>query len=217
MISTHDIRSSFNMIFKTSTLTTTLGYLNLNIIRIIIILFCTLILPFIISFNALFADDFYGTSDTRTEVLNLSDNTTLDVEMSDEWSVSKDVDNNVLINYVNTQNPLVITVLNNVYPYKSLNGLNQYITLHQEQAVKLIPNNGNIQRGYDQILNVKVPFIMILEEKDGKKTVHKVLYPYNNDKVFVIVTSITGASPMKETEELLSNIILAILKEATNP
>lgn len=204
------------MFLNTTTISNTLGYLNLNIIRIIVVLFITLILPFLISFNALFADDFYGISETKQEVLNLSDNTTLNVEIKKEWAVTRDADNNVLLSYTNVKTPLVVTILNNVVSYKTADGLNQYITLHEEQATKVIPNNGNIQRGYDQILNVKVPFIMILEEKDGKKIVHKILYPYNKNKVFVIVTSITGAAPMKDTEELLNNLILSILKEAVS-
>lgn len=215
MINTDYLKSSFYMILKVSHLTHTVDYFNMKIIRIIILLFITLILPFLISINALFADDFYGISDVKKELITLSDNTTLNVEVKNTWNLSRDSNNNALLSYINVKTPLIVTILNNVVPYKTAAGLNQYITLHEEEAIKLIPNNGNIQRGYDQILNVKVPFIMILEEAGDKKTVHKILYPYNKDKVFVIVTSITGAAPMKDTEELLNSIVLSILKEAT--
>lgn len=150
---------------------------------------------------------------TKQQTFNLSDNTTITVDIPQNWSVKVDSDGNVLFSETNSGNAVTVTILNNTFPFKDEEELKKYIGLHKNSALSTIPNKGSFEEGYDNFGKIPYPWLSILEEDDTKKIAHKILYVFNKEKVFVIVTSISGAAPLDSAEILLTNIVKSILNK----
>ena len=159
-------------------------------------------------------DDALNKLETKGREFTLNDNTTLKIDIPKSWQIKTDSDGNVIFQNIYSKQPLLLTLFFNIFKYDSDEEMKKFILLHKKQAISTIPNKGKIKEGFDHVLGLQIPYIMILEEKDDSdKTVHKILYPYNTTTVFPMVSSIKGDSEIKDLELLLNTIVLSILKQ----
>lgn len=168
------------------------------------------------SFNTIsYATELSSDAFVGEQTFKLSNDATVHLTVSSAWDAKTDSDGNIVFSNLKATEPMYLTLLYNTFPYTTNEDLKQYIGLHKQQAVKTIPNNGKIQEGYDKIIGLTIPWIMIFEEKGDSKTFHKILYPYNKNFVFTVVISISGPASLPEAEKLLNTIIISILKETS--
>lgn len=182
---------------------------------------CTLIIAFVsillnINLPAT-AKDYLDNVDqflpTNEQTFELGNGVSLNIEVPGHWETKKDSDGNIIFNNHKAYGDLVIAIMNNVFDYGTDDELKKYVALHKQASLKTIPNNGKPQEGFDKLAGLLIPWILIFEEQDGQTLMHKISYIYNENRVYVVMTTLTPKAPFKDAEKLLNSILISILKE----
>lgn len=180
----------------------------------LICIFCLLLLSNAFSASAKdYLDDVDDYIPTNKQTFQLSDDTNLELELPGHWEVKKDSDGNIILNDHKAYGDLIVAIMNNVFNFKTDEELKKYVALHKQASLKTIAGNGKEQEGFDKVGEVLIPWIIIFEETPDLTMMHKISYLYNQDKVFVVMTTLSPQAPIKDAEKLLNSILISILKE----
>lgn len=146
--------------------------------------------------------------------ITLSNNAILKLKIPSTWRMDTDQDGNFNFNYVYSNSPLIITLFNNVQPYKEEKELKAFISLHEKAVLETIKNTGEIKTGIDNVFNIPVPYMLVPEIKGENLIFHKLMYPYDGKNAYVIMITYEGTSPINKSEDMLSIIMFSIFKQA---
>lgn len=151
---------------------------------------------------------------TSEKNIKIGENIDLKIQIPTSWTMKQDQDGNYNFKYIYSENPLTITVFNMTQPYKNDAELKTFISMHEKAVLKTLGNPDKVKTGIDNVFKIPIPWMLVATPKDDGIIFHKLMYPYDGKKAFVVMITYNESSPIKESENMLSVLLLSIFKQA---
>jgi len=143
----------------------------------------------------------------------LGNNTMLDIDVPENWSHKIDSRKNVVFsNDSEKKDKLFIYIFNSVFPYTTSQNRSEIVSAHIKGMSDSFKNT--TKEGVDYINGISIRWVAFPEKIDDITYHNKVLYPYNNNKIFMLMVTTTQKKiPEREIRTLLDRILKAIEAE----
>jgi hypothetical protein len=142
------------------------------------------------------------------KTFNLDLNTSLTFEVPTDWGIKTDENNNVIFNHIKTNDQILIYLFNNVFPYKDDENKTEIIKAHIKGVAKVYKDK--MEDGTDFINGYPVKWISFPEDNGNEIVNNKIFYPYNDEMIFMVMTTYSNNIPLEKANNLLNTIFKAI-------
>lgn len=150
--------------------------------------------------------------------LQLTETTSIQVNVPKTWSVSVDKKSNFIFKNLQTPDKIEITVTNIAIDYTEDSDRLQRVHNSKEGSHKGIMKNATpttkVERsdGLDTILGQEIPWGLWTVTEQGKTIYLKSLYPYNNKQLFLMFITFQDGAPFDQAEALIEELVSSFQK-----